>query len=221
MFKFIKPQIQADQEKIFRQLKLKPGSNAAEHAAHSLPQLYDLARNCLGVTTCYAVLPNQYQGILPGVDCCSHIVIGLITCSRDFETIGQQKMAEGQHLEAYLLDHLVSEILFNAANQLNAIIEAALLSQGLNLTCQYSPGENGIPPEIQGAVLELLKAEAPENHPLDVDMTESYMLIPVNSLLYYYGADAGIKGQSTLHDCSQCGAVGCSFRTEKMDDDRL
>ena len=213
MFKFIKPQIQADQEKIFRQLKLKPGSHAAEHAARTLPELYQLARNCLGVTTCYAVLPNQYQGILPSVDCCSHIVIGLITCSRDFETIGQQKMAEGQHLEAYLLDHLVSEILFNAANQLNAIIEAALLSQGLNLTCQDSPGENGIPPEIQGAVLELLKAEAPENHPLDVDITESYMLIPVNSLLYYYGADAGIKGQSTLHDCSQCGAVGCSFRT--------
>ena len=96
-------------------------------------------------------------------------------------------LADYDFPEAYLLDQMVNEILFNAGDDLSRAAAEAVREKGLGLTRRYIPGDDPLPLEVQAQMLDCLK-ETEEASVLSV--SERGALRPEKAALYLFGADA-------------------------------
>ena len=96
-------------------------------------------------------------------------------------------LADYDFPEAYLLDQMVNEILFNAGDDLSRAVEAAMRAEGLGTTRRYIPGDEPLPLDAQIQMLDCLK-QVPEASVLSV--SERGVLRPEKAALYLFGADA-------------------------------
>ncbi|WP_432663831.1 ASKHA domain-containing protein [Wukongibacter baidiensis] len=144
----------------------------------------------------------------------SHLVSCLVTLGEDIGLASSKDFENGDYLEGLLLDTISDQILFNISNQMREKIIDYTKEIGIGLTPRMSPGENGVPIEVQKDIL--LRLEGKEK--LGVDITVGYMLNPVKSLAYFYGADKNISISLIDHDCSKCGRADCKFKDDDFKD---
>jgi len=161
---------------------------------------------------CYTVLSGVGPFAIPDLDDCSHQVVCLSSCSEAIVDTITELLNGGDYLEGYILNDMISEILFNASDQMNRAIAEELALAGRRLTRRFSPGEGGMELSWQAALLACFR----EDHALDyIRLTDTFMLVPEKSMLYLFGADEKNPQLSVEHDCSVCPNVDCFFRTEK------
>lgn len=212
MIKYADVDVQYDLNRVFRRLKIEPGTHVYEYAEEVFPKLIRTVEEKLDMVNCYVVLHHGPSVNIEEVDSCSHQIVCLCSCSsRITQAIGHL-LDQGDYLEGYLLNDLANEIMFNGSDQMNRQIAADLAAVDSRLTRRYSPGEGEMDLPYQGLLLQCFR----EDHRLDfVKLTDSFMLTPEKSMLYLYGADQRNPGVSVEHDCSICANKTCFFRAEK------
>jgi len=212
MIKYANVDVQYDQNRIFRRLKIEPGTHVYEYATEVFPKLTRTVEEKLDMVNCYTVLHHAPPVNIPEVDCCSHQIVCLSSCSDQITQAIGNLLEQGDYLEGYLLNDLVNEILFNGSDQMNRQIAAELAEGDCKLTRRFSPGEGEMDLPYQAPLLQCFR----EDQRLDfVKLTDSFMLSPEKSMLYIYGADRRNPGVSVEHDCSICPNKTCFFRVGK------
>lgn len=203
--------LQYDRERIFRRLKIEPGTHVHDYAMEAFPALARAAEEKLRMVHCYTLLEDAAAVGIPEVDGCDYQVACLSACSQDIMAEIGRLLERGDYLEGYILNDLSNEILFNASDQMNHRIAGELAAMDCRLTRRFSPGESELALEYQAQLLGYFR----EDPSLDfVTLTDSYMLMPEKSMLYLFGADRRNPERSVEHDCSQCPNVNCFFRQE-------
>lgn len=197
-----------DKDRIFRQLHLKEGENVTKYTHQIFPKLIQLAQENLEITTCYSLQENSPHLGLPNIDCCKYVVLCFCSCSDKINLLIDDLIRNHNFLDGFLLNHISNELLFNASNQMNSQLENTLIRLGLRLTKRHSPGEEKIDLKFQRNILRGLVTETP----IKARLTETHMLEPEKSMLYYFGADSEIKSHSTKHDCQTCHSIHCPHR---------
>ena len=207
MIQFIDTDYTFSKEKIYKQLHLK-NSRAEKRIDDVFPELVRQTKEHLDITACCSVLENTEQLSLPGTDGCRYVVLCCCSCSQTINDFVNQLMEQNRLIDSYLVDHLATEIFFNASSQMTGFIEDELAKKSLHLTRRFSPGEGNIDLNIQKTVLDTLQKE----RDLGIRLSEYLMLTPVKTMLYYFGADSVITPHSTEHDCKNCSSVNCPYR---------
>ena len=70
----------------------------------------------------------------------------------------------------------------------------------LGLTTRISPGNKDFPLKYQKCIIDILKRA----DSLDIEAEDSYMLSPIYSMAYVYGADGKIALNKLDHSCDSC-----------------
>ena len=135
-----------------------------------------------------------------------------MTIGKEISVEINNNFEKGDYLEGLILDTISDQILFNVSSQLYEKVIESMKEKGLGLTFRISPGDENIPMEKQKDIL--IKLEGREK--LDLDITEGYMLNPVKSLAFFYGADKNLSLEKKDHDCSRCTRVDCKFGDKKQ-----
>ena len=212
MIQYVNVDVQYDQNRIFRRLKIKPETHVYEYATKVFPKLIQIVDENLDMVHCYAVLHHSPPVNIPEVDSCSHQVVCLSACLDQITQAIGNLLEKGDYLEGYLLNDLTNEILFNGSDQMNRQIAADLAKMDCRLTQRFSPGEGEMDLHYQASLLQCFR----EDQRLDfVKLTDSFMLAPEKSMLYIFGADRRNPGVSVEHDCSICPNKTCFFRVVK------
>lgn len=210
MIIFTKTDFIYDKDRIFRQLHLTENENVTKYTHQIFPKLIQLTQENLEITTCYSIQENNKHLGLPNIDCCKYAVLCFCSCSEKINLLIDDLFRNNDFLDGFLLNHISNELLFNASNQMNSQLENTLIQLGLRLTKRHSPGEDKINLEFQENILRGLSAETP----IRARLTETHMLEPEKSMLYYFGADKEIKSHSTKHDCRTCHSTNCPHRLD-------
>ncbi len=211
MIYFADVTVQYHRDRIFRRLKIEPGSSVYNYAAAAFPALEQIVSDKLRMVHCYCIIDHTAPIGVPEVDTCSQLVICLSSCSEEIMSAIGDLLDRGDFLEGYILNDLVNEILFNASDQMNRQISAQLRTTDCGLTRRFSPGEEELSLEFQTRLLEPFRQEPSLDY---IQLTESYMLYPEKSMLYLFGADSKNPEISVEHDCSICPNKTCFFRME-------
>ena len=199
-----------DRERIFRRLHVEPDTNAYRYAQSVFPYLEEIAQQQLCMTHCYSVEEDAPPLGVPEVDRCKYRITCLSTCSEGITKAIAKLLDQGDFLEGYILNDLVNEMLFNASDQMNRQISAAMAEKDCHLTRRLSPGEQELGLEYQSVLLSAFRDTPAVSH---VRLTESYMLYPEKSMLYLFGADPSNPEISVEHDCGKCPNTSCFFRS--------
>ena len=140
---------------------------------------------------------------------CSKIVYCLLTLGQEVSSKAGELFTDGLYLESVLLDAIADGLLFSYSGQLYETIKLDMQTQGLGLTRRLSPGEGkAIDLSFQKDILNLFQGE----NSLGVTITDGYMLNPVKSSAFFYGADENQAMSSVDHDCSHCDDGNCTRR---------
>lgn len=115
--------------------------------------------------------------------------------------------------QGIMLNAMSNSYLFDISSQLfeKIYIEASKLNLGLSP--RLSPGSCELPMEYQKSILEILN----NSRILDMTITENYMLNPIHSMTYIYGADKKISSNKIDHNCSKCqNRKSCIMRKDSI-----
>ena len=208
MLEMVQTQCKADLEKVCQRMQITGDSLAAEHSRGILPSLMAQTKDLCQLTCLYSIVPYKTSIPLEDLKDCSYLVCCFVSVGPHLNEAIEALFQKGDYLEGFLLDHLGNEILFNASNEMNALIAQRLHALGMKHTCRFSPGEGELGLEYQAYILDTLKkaGEVP------ADLNDHFMLSPEKSILYMIGAGEKITSGSLKHDCSLCDQVTCYFR---------
>ncbi len=121
---------------------------------------------------------------------------------------------QGDYLEGMLLDVMADALIFNFSNQLYSHLCDEAERVGLGLTERIEPGEKEVSLSIQKDILLLFQEKGAA---LDLQITEAYMLRPVKSMTFFYGAAVDLPLRKVDHSCVNCEKEECKFRgAEKL-----
>lgn len=199
-----------DRERIFRRLHIQPDTPVYEYSLSVFPDLVTLVHQNLHMINCFTLQENTLVLGIPEVDDSEKIVVCLSSCGEEIVSAINTCLEKGNHLEAYILNDLVNEILFNASEQMNrqAVLEAR--KAGSFLTRRFSPGEGELDLFYQAELLKFFREDPALKH---IHLTDSCMIYPEKSMLYLFGADPKNPEISVEHDCSKCPNKDCFFRS--------
>jgi hypothetical protein len=123
----------------------------------------------------------------------------------------QRLFTEGEYLEAMMLDVIADEYLFKMSNVMYDEIIHSCRPLGLKLSCRVTPGDAAMPMAFQKVIFNALQADLN----LALDITNSFMLKPVKSMMYLYGADEAFSNIQINQSCENCENPVCTFRENK------
>jgi uncharacterized 2Fe-2S/4Fe-4S cluster protein (DUF4445 family) len=141
----------------------------------------------------------------------SHVILCLISLGEDISLHATENFEEGNYLEGLMLDTIADQMVFSLTEQLYLEIYENAKIMNLGLTKRMSPGDRNIPIEMQKEILFDVLA----NKDIDVGITDGYMLNPVKSLTYFYGADKDMSLARADHDCAECSQENCKFKNKE------
>lgn len=113
------------------------------------------------------------------------------------------------YMEGLLLSTMADVLLFEYSNQLSKKVCIEAKGKGLGLTMKLSPG-NDLPIQMQKSILD----EFNSLEGLNLKVTEGFMLNPVKSLSFIFGADSKLDIKDYSHECSKCIDTKCKMRKE-------
>jgi uncharacterized 2Fe-2S/4Fe-4S cluster protein (DUF4445 family) len=139
------------------------------------------------------------------------IVWAAVTLGAPVEDRIQGLFAEGEYLEAMMLDVIADEYLFRMSNLMYEEIIRVCHPLGLKLSCRVTPGDAAMPMAFQQVIFKALRADLN----LALDITNSFMLKPVKSMMYLYGADEAFSNIQRNQSCENCENSECTFRDDR------
>lgn len=141
---------------------------------------------------------------------CTHVVFCLLTLGSRISERTEYYFANDQYMEGMLFDAMAVNLLEEYTRQFYKNICKEAKKNTLGLTCRISPGNADFPIERQKDILE----EVDGSRLMNVYVTKEYMLNPVKSVSFIFGADAKLDIPPLDHECSRCTSVGCKMRKE-------
>ncbi|WP_446898799.1 5-methyltetrahydrofolate--homocysteine methyltransferase [Clostridium sp. LBM24168] len=168
---------------------------------NELPGLYDsLLPTLYDVVHPYGIFNIEKITVFPAADKYEYIIPCIITIG---ETIDEKinkyfylkKLSEG-----IMLNSMANSYLFEISYQLFEKIYMETSRLHIGLSSRLTPGVHKLPMEYQKFILESLNNSKNPN----IAITENYMLKPLHSMAYLYGADKKIPLNKNDHDCSKC-----------------
>lgn len=209
MLEVVQTQCKADLETVSQRLKITGDSLEAVHCRELLPSLMAQASLLSQPSCLYCISPYEQAIPLEALASCSHLVCCFVGLGPGLNKAIDTYFQQGDYLEGFLLDHLGNEILFNASNDMNALIAQRLYNLGMKHTCRFSPGEGEMGLKYQTFIMEALQKVGT----VPAKLNDHFMLIPEKSILYVIGAGTEIANGSLKHDCDLCDRLTCYFRT--------
>ena len=118
-------------------------------------------------------------------------------------------MADGDLMKGYVVDVVGSEIVEQAMDRIQGILEQEMRSEGLGITDRYSPGYCDWQVEEQQKLFTFF----PENY-CGIRLSESSLMFPIKSVsgLIGIGKNAERKG----YTCDFCKMKDCNYRKQKI-----
>ena len=176
-----------DKNSVYERLHVEPGSAAWEYNEEIFPDVMAEIMDRLRIHGCALVPDRRLTTGVEELDRAKKQVICMIAIEQHVMDRMDEYLADYDFPEAYLLDQMVNEILFNAGDDLSRAAAEAMRAEGLGVTQRYIPGDDPLPMETQTQMLDCLK-ETEEGAILSV--TERGALRPEKAALYLFGADA-------------------------------
>ncbi len=176
-----------DKNSVYERLHVEPGSAAWEYNEEIFPDVMTEIMDRLHMHGCILVPDRRLTTGVEELDRAEKQVICMIAIEQNVMDRMDEYLADYDFPEAYLLDQMVNEILFNAGDDLSRAAEQAMRVEGLGMTGRYIPGDEPLPLETQTQMLECLRG-VEEASVLSV--SERGALRPEKSALYMFGADA-------------------------------
>ena len=171
---------------VYERLHVEPGSAAWEYNEEIFPEVMSEIMERLRIHDCILIPDRRIMTGVEEIDRAEKQVICMIAIEQNVMDKMDEYLADYDFPEAYLLDQMVNEILFNAGDDLSLAAEEAMKAEGLGVTQRYIPGDEPLPLGVQSQMLECLHG-AEEAAVLSV--SERGALRPEKSALYLFGAD--------------------------------
>ena len=178
-----------DENKIYQRIHVEPGTSVYEYNADIFPDILEEVLERLHMHCCWTADARLTTGV-PELDGAEKQLICLFAIEQNVMDRMDEHLAERDLPEAYLLDALVNEIMFNAADDLCAAACEAMRSSGCGVTKRYIPGEE---PLALTAQKDMLAAFAGAPEAAAVSMNARGVLWPEKSCLYLFGAAKSLR----------------------------
>jgi hypothetical protein len=131
-----------------------------------------------------------------------------VTLGKKYDDWINQYFKSGDPFQGYIADTIGSEMVENAADVIETIIEKKILEIGLNCTNRYSPGYCGWHVSEQHKFFSFL----PENF-CKIELSESALMNPVKSVSAIIGLGKNCKKKD--YQCSLCSMENCYKRNRQ------
>lgn len=151
------------------------------------------------------------------VNDCKYILYCLLTLGENVTNESGYYFDSGLYLEGMIFDAMADSLLEEFSHQLYKAICVEAKKHKLGLTSRLSPGNLNFPLSYQPHVVEKLKAK----ELLDIDTTEGFMLKPLKSTSFIFGADATLGIPIEYNECLSCTSITCKMRKESGKDCRV
>jgi len=206
----LEPQVNKD--RIYNKFHLVENTTSYKCADDAFQELSRIIRKNMKITSLYSIVDDTF-GIqfeeIGGYTSWQKYVLCFISSKDDINSIVNDMMSAGDYLKGYLLNEIATDVMFNAANEMNKIIKENALKSGYKLTKRYAPGDGVLDLKHQQTILDALKKEVN----IDAYLTESYMIVPEKSMLYLFGAEKNMKGYYDIEEnCIECSNLDCQYR---------
>ncbi|WZL73015.1 ASKHA domain-containing protein [Clostridiaceae bacterium 35-E11] len=202
--------IQCNKEKVLKALHCSQSSLIYDRMNEMYDEMFKKAQLLVDMRGSFQFMSNEATKTL--CDQYEYYVPCLLTLGEKISEEVTLLFQKNEPLRAMMLDGIADHILFDASNQLFQVISKDAEEMKVNLTQRFSPGDQpNTPITFQQDILESFSKEAN----LGITITEAYMLKPVKSLAYFYGADKNLGKATKDHSCSQCQNLSCQFRSEE------
>lgn len=213
MIKFVSDfNIQLDREKIFRIMKCHVDSDAYAEACSVFNKLQSEFSSLIAPKGIFSLTEQLDQlGSIEPANRAKKIVLAAVTLGTPLEDRIQRLFTEGEYLEAMMMDVIADEYLFKMSNVMYDEIIHSCRPLGLKLSCRVTPGDAAMPMAFQKVIFNALQADLN----LALDITNSFMLRPVKSMMYLYGADEAFSNIQINQSCENCENHECTFRDNK------
>ena len=184
---FVPPvQPRYDKERIFERLHVEPGSAAWEYNDEIFPEIVAEVTGRLKMHGCFLLGEDRIVSGVEEIDRSAGRAVCMIAIEQNVMDRMDEYLADYDFPEAYLLDGLVNEILFNAGDDVCDAAAAAARERGWGLTRRYIPGDEPLDLSVQEKLLVCLDG-AEEAAVLSMDARG--VLRPDKAALYLFGAD--------------------------------
>lgn len=202
--------IKVNKEKVFEIIDCKKDSHVYAEAEKIYTEMLKKSYELVDLKAIYNIKKNESQYTYNKTCEFSHIISCLITIGENISLEVSKNFKENDYLEGFILDTIADQIIYNLTDQLYEKIYEYAKNMGLGLTRRMSPGDKDVPIEMQKEIL----LSVGKDKKIDVSITDGYMLKPVKSLAYFYGADKNIPLDKSDHDCSKCSQINCKYKNK-------
>lgn len=124
------------------------------------------------------------------------------------EQLSKSLMAEGQYLEAFLVDLIASAMAEAAAQYVHEDIKKTMAQSGLLISNRYSPGYCGWDVSEQQKLFSFFPIGS-----CGITLTTSSLMTPIKSVSGLVGAGKEVKFRD--YTCEICSMKDCTFRRTK------
>lgn len=136
---------------------------------------------------------------------CSEAAFFLCTAGALFSRESHRFNAQGDLLEAYLIDAIGSLTVENAMDRIHSALEEEMQSQGINITNRYSPGYCNWPITDQRSLFSLIGP-----NPTGIQLGDSCLMTPIKSVSGVIGL--GKEAKKRPYGCAICKNTTCIYR---------
>lgn len=205
-----------DKELILNAIDCYKDSDAYEEVCETYDKLTENLDNMLFPKAIFDFRERPEEYNMEDVKNCSHIIFCLITLGEKVTKEIDKYFNSGLYLEGMLLDTLSDFILDGCSTQLYKKICKDAEQRGFGLSCKLSPGNADFHISNQKYIIEKLNGR----EFLNIDVTDGFMIRPVKSVSFIFGADKSIDIPDSDHECSRCTSTICKMRKEPYIDKR-
>ena len=203
--------IQVNIEKVFNIIECKKGSRIYVTAEKIYNKMLKKSYELIKPTVIFKVKKNDLKYTCNKICGFSNVIFCLITLGNDISLEVSKNFKKSNYLEALILDTIADQMIYNLTEQLYDKIYKYAKELGFGLSPRMSPGDEDISIEMQKEIL----LNVLETEKIEVSITDGYMLKPVKSLAYFYGADKNIPLSKLDHDCSKCKKINCKYKNDE------
>ncbi|AKL94774.1 putative vitamin B12 dependent methionine synthase [Clostridium aceticum] len=204
------PQWNIDKDKVFHRISCKPSSPGYtvvdQHYQALLKELKKMA-DPLGI---YKYKKRGVEDSNEGIDNCSYVVYCFVSIGKEVSDRIQHYFEIGSYLKATVLDAMADEMLFSISEEVTNHVFSEAKERLHGLTYKIEPGQRDIPLRLQKEII--MKLNEGEENLIEVKITEGFMLDPLKSMTFMYGADKNLPLTLRNHDCGGCSRKNCQFR---------
>ncbi|SDC61236.1 MULTISPECIES: hypothetical protein [unclassified Candidatus Frackibacter] len=135
--------------------------------------------------------------------------IGLVSIGYEIEEQINEYFAENNYLAATILDLVGNRLLDKLTKEVWHIVRSSSLAMDLGVSGYYSPGEGDWDLKSQEYLFDLVDGKK-----IDVNLTNSYALVPQKSLLFIIGQGPDLDIED-YDPCSDCTNEECQFKKNR------